>query len=100
VIRNLTPHAIVINGSIFPVSGIVPRLIQTSVGAGSFDSITLIRTGYGSVYDLPNEEDGTLLIVSAMVRTALPNRTDLASPGDLIRDEAGNITGCKNLIVN
>ena len=92
MIRNLTPHEVNINGVIFPVSNVIPRLTQTSVGAGSFDGITLIRTGYGSVYDLPNEKDGTLLIVSSMVRTALPNRTDLASPGDLVRDESGNIT--------
>jgi hypothetical protein len=81
-------------------TGIVPRLTQTSVEAGYFDGITLIRTEYGKVFDLPDEQEGTLLIVSAMVRLALPNRTDLASPGDLIRDEAGNIIGCKNLIVN
>jgi hypothetical protein len=100
MIKNLTPHDVNISNVIFPVSGIVARVSQTNTVISSFDGIDLVRASYGDVIDLPDEEEGTLLIVSAMVRVALPNRTDLASPGDLIRDESGNIIGCKNLIVN
>jgi len=100
MIKNLTPHTVSISNTVFPASGIITRVSQTNTIVSSFDGIDLVRASYGDVIDLPDEVKGTLLIVSSMVRTALPNRTDLASPGDLIRDEAGNIIGCKNLIVN
>jgi len=83
----------------FPI-GIIPRLNQVNCYVCSFEGISLIRTEYGEIYDLPPQEEGVLLIVSSMVRTVLPERTDLASPGDLIRNERGNIIGCKNLIIN
>jgi hypothetical protein len=44
--------------------------------------------------------DGILYIVPGYVRTALPNRTDLASPTKLIRDGAGKIVGCGALEIN
>jgi hypothetical protein len=43
---------------------------------------------------------GILYIVPGYVRTALPNRTDLASPTKLIRDGAGKIVGCGALEIN
>jgi hypothetical protein len=62
------------------------------------NGIQLVRKSYGSV-DLP-PETGDIYIVSNIVRQAFPDRKDLASPGDLIRDENGIVIGCKNLIVN
>jgi len=100
MIKNLTPHEVNINGVIFPPSGIIARVSQKNIVIGEFDEITLIRALYGDVVDLPEYKYDELLIVSAMVRTALPDRYDLASPGDLIRDEVGSIIGCKNLIIN
>ncbi len=60
----------------------------------------IVRVTFGDVVDLPEERPDTFLIVSAMVRSALPNRKDLASPGDLIRNDQGVVIGCKNLIIN
>lgn len=101
---NLTPHAINIIGSAGTVtvapSGTVARCSQTSTPAGEVNGIPLSRTVFGEVQGLPAPEEGVLLIVSALVRAALPGRTDLASPGELVRDAAGNPVGCKGLIVN
>ena len=101
---NLTPHDIVIVGEnqsrTIPKSGSVARQAALSKAAGEFDGIALTSTAYGPVTGLPDYQPDTLLIVSAMVRSATPNRPDLASPGELVRDEKGNVVGCKNLIVN
>ena len=64
------------------------------------DGIQFVKKTYGKVAGLPDKEDGVMYIVSMMVRQALPNRNDLASPGDIIRDEYGQITGCLNLVIN
>jgi len=103
-IINMTPHDIVVVGEnqsrTIPKSGPVARLNATSKCCGHFDNIALTSTAYGPVMGLPDYQPDTLLIVSAMVRAALPNRPDLASPGELVRDEQGNVIGCRNLVVN
>ena len=55
---------------------------------------------YGKVSNLPEPKDGVLYIVSAAVRTALPERNDLASPAHLVRDEEGRIIGCLAFEIN
>ncbi len=64
------------------------------------DGVGLYRTEYGEVTGLPDPQEGVLYIVPAMVRNALPERTDLASPGALIRNEQGQPIGCDGLDVN
>ena len=97
---NLTPHEINIGGRVILPSGTVTRCEEITVRVGSFDGIELVQKEYGEVIDLPDLEWNTLYIVSAMVRMAVPGRMDLASPGDLVRDENGKIIGYKNLVIN
>ncbi len=103
-IINLTPHAInVVTGTgtvTLPPSGAVARCATASAPAGEHEGIALARTTYGEVVGLPAPVAGTLFVVSALVRTAVPHRADVASPGDLVRDAAGQPTGCKGLVVN
>lgn len=103
-LTNLTPHAINIitpAGTVtLAPSGAVARCTQTSTPAGEVNGIALSRTVFGAVTGLPEPVEGVILVVSALVRAALPSRTDLASPGELVRDAAGNVVGCKGLIVN
>jgi hypothetical protein len=106
-IVNLTPHTINIvqeNGEIRTfVSNGIARVSSVSepVGdTGGDNPVILNRVQFGNVQGLPEYAPGVLYIVSAMVRAAKPSRTDLASPGDLVRDDAGNVIGCRNLIVN
>ncbi len=102
-IVNLTPHELRLHtesGVEVHRSAGVARVSSTSTGVGSVAGVALVRATVGEVVGLPAPEEGTLFVVSAMVRAALPGRADLASPGDLVRDEAGAVVGCKSLIVN
>lgn len=62
--------------------------------------IDAYRVEYGNVSGLPDAERGVWLIVSAMVRGALPDRPDLCSPGKLLRDGNGKPVGCIGLCIN
>lgn len=102
---NLTPHTLNLvlpDGSIKAVapSGTVARCASSSAPAGEFEGVPLNRTTFGQVEGLPEPQDGVLLVVSALVRQAVPHRADVASPGDLVRDADGNVVGCKGLTVN
>jgi len=98
---NLTPHEInVVGGPSFPPSGKVARVTATVTPAGEFGGVALSRTTFGEVDGLPAPVDGTIFVVSALVRSAVPDRRDVASPGDLVRGEDGQPIGCRGLIVN
>ena len=64
------------------------------------DGVGLYKTEYGEVEGLPEPQEGVLYIVPAMVRNALPERKDLASPGMLIRNAEGQPVGCDGLDIN
>lgn len=107
---NLTPHTVTLNASDFyPVHSFAPsgkvarvemKFYETHCNLGL--GISLRKSIAGDVIDLPDEvkDSETYYIVSAQVRLALPDRKDLVSPGDLIRDENGNVVGCKFFIIN
>lgn len=103
---NLTLHVVnVLNDAGEPIisvapSGQVARCAVESVKVGEAEGVALFTAKYGEVQGLPEPVEGTIYIVSLMVRQALPARTDLASPGELIRDAAGQPIGCKGLNVN
>lgn len=100
-IRNYTPHAInlLIDGEYieYPSYGKVPRVStveKTIDGNWPFEAV---KVEYGDVQDLPDPEEGVVLIVSKMCADARPNRKDLWYPTRLVRDEAGRIVGCDAL---
>ena len=70
------------------------RKVDTIEGVDIYENI------YGEVTGLPEYEEGVYYVVSAMVRQALPNRKDLLSPGQLIRNEQGQPVGCLGLVRN
>lgn len=47
--------------------------------------------------ELPAEEAGVALVVSALVRLAVPHRRDVFSPGELVRGTDGQPVGCRGL---
>ena len=105
MIVNLTPHTLNIfvsdSDSIeVPPSGTVARCSIQSKDCGEHDGIPLTTTQMGEVVDLPDPIEGTLYVVSMVVRQAVPERTDIASPGTLVRDETGKPKGCQGLVVN
>lgn len=105
-IRNLTPHAVTLQGvdgkSItLPPDGPAPRLsvTRTPLQSVTVDGVELpvCRPTLGQTVGLPDPEAGVILLVSALVAEANPHRSDLASPGELIRDAAGIIVGARGL---
>ncbi len=81
-------------------SGTVARCDVVSRKVGQVVGVPTFDTQFGEVRGLPDPEEGKMYVVSLPVRQALPERHDLASPGELIRDEAGRPVGCKGLNVN
>lgn len=57
--------------------------------------------GYGNISDyiLCPVCAGTLYITSAQVKMCVSQRIDVVSPGALIRDNAGLVIGCKELVI-
>lgn len=98
---NLTPHPvnIILDDDSDPIviapSGVVPRCsaANTVIAPGFTQSIL------GDVTGLPDQQDGILLIVGALIRTACPDRDDLigpdTSPTGAVRNDAGQIIGVR-----
>lgn len=110
MLKNLTPHEV----KIFKLVGTVTDL-DLVIEAGEevarvsceymkvdkkVEGVDLYRPVFGEVTGLPEYSEGTYLLVSAMVREALPLRKDLVSPGQLLRDDDGNVIGCLGLVGN
>jgi hypothetical protein len=115
IVINLTPHDVVVLDKAgdkikFPASGKVARVDSVRTPAGVLDTahldtpsqganpIELFTEAYGKVVGLPPQTPSVCYLVSQMVRVALPARSDLLSPGDLVRDERGNPTACRGLV--
>lgn len=100
---NLTPHNInvVTNGQTFsfPSNGLA-RVSTKQVQIGDINGIPIFSTEYGQVEGLPDQEDGTIFIVSTLVRAQVPHRKDVFSPKGLVRDENGAVIGCEGLDSN
>jgi hypothetical protein len=91
---NCTPHDILWNdGTVFSKSGTIARVSATFSGFanGVCDQV------FGLVQDLPEPQEGTMWIVSAIVLTAakMQGRTDCVAPAtghpDCLRNAAGHI---------
>lgn len=102
-IINCTPHTInFVNdaGEVIRTiepSGILPRVSSSINLVGDIDGIPDEETVYGEVTDLPEKQDGVILIVSAMVASRLPYRDDLRVPGRQVRNDRGQIIGCRSM---
>ena len=95
---NLTPHAInVVGYEEIPAAGLVPRVAMQTKAAGLVAGMPTTSTHYGKVEGLPEKMDDVSFIVSKMVKDACPDREDLLYPAELVRDDKGNIVGCKSL---
>jgi hypothetical protein len=102
-IFNLTPHDItILNNSgqitqIIPPSGDVARLSVKTVADMPLGKIRTTKTVFGDVVGLPDFKENVFFVVSQLVKNAMPQRTDLLVPAEVLRDTDGNIIGCKSL---
>lgn len=100
---NLTPHDVRIMSEgkeevFIPASGQCARCEVKEELCGYIDNIAIYHTSYGKVQDLPEPKEGVYYLVSTIVAKACKGqRDDLLVPFDFIRDESGNIIGCKSL---
>lgn len=103
-IVNTTPHNVNICDSnnkvtnTFLKSDSPVRLSSTSNKVGEINGIPINNVTFG-ITDFPPKKDNVFYIVSALVKNAFPNRSDLLVPHDVVRDEDGNIIGCKSFSV-
>lgn len=74
-----------------------PVMLDVDIhGDGSTTIPVECRTrALGEVVGLPGRAPGVLYLVSTMVADAASYRDDLVVPGDLVRDEAGKVIGCR-----
>jgi len=104
-IVNLTPHPLTIertDGTVaaIPATGAVARLavtrearpaVKTTVGEFAVTTPKL-----GAIEGLPDPQVGKIYVVSALVADAA-KRSDVFSPGELVRDSEGKIIGARGL---
>lgn len=106
---NCTPHAVNIqreDGSTLTVepSGDFARVATNveNVNIPGIEGIKVVKTTFDTtkVDGLPEPTEGVIYIVSLITLNALKGiRSDLVAPGNLIRDEKGNIVGCDGLTI-
>lgn len=99
---NLTPHPIRVGDRDFPVSGQVARVREIVVPDGEIDGLPVVRTSWGQIDGLPPPDGGeTIFIVSPIILSAVPGRSDLVAPDtgpeSVVRDVAGRIIGVRRL---
>lgn len=100
-IINLTPHEITFldgNNSVLATiepSGAIARASQTREAIGEVNGIVVNQCSYGSVTGLPDPQDGTIYLVSALTAQACRDRNDVFIVDDAVRNEAGQIVGCR-----
>ncbi len=103
MIINLTPHTINVASTAIAPSGVVARVSSSTKKVGEVEvdgfTVDIVETVFGEVEGLPAPEPGAgvWFLVSALVRIAAQGRTDLLSPGEQVRNAAGQVVGCKNL---
>lgn len=105
-IRNLTPHTATVlaeDGSViaeFPSEGIA-RARQTDVVVDNIGGVPIVQTTFGEVVDLPEPQEGVMLIVSIITlnaaRAGRRPTDDLLITSGPVRNESGQIVGCKAL---
>lgn len=108
-IANLTPHAITVlkNGeeiAVYEASGSIARCESKTFAVREIAGIPLTETRFGKLYlidrdrvkhELPEQQDGTFYIVSALVARAA-GREDFVIVDDTVRDNNGRIIGCQS----
>ena len=103
MIINKTPHPVMmVDRSDYVYKTFQPDITSIRLKSyveqlGTIQDVPISRTVFGEPEGLPEEEVGTLYIVSQLVKTALSYRNDLLVPAEVVRDQNGNIIGCRSL---
>ena len=104
-IANMTPHAITVenNGTskVYEPSGTIARVEMKSETVGLIDGFPIVKNKVVG-HNVPEQQDSTYYIVSAMVLGLLPERKDLLAPntGQAKRNESGHIVSVPGFVSN
>jgi hypothetical protein len=101
-VKNYTPHDINIildDCEIIIESEGIARCNEIIEKQGEVLDVEIIKKKFQGVEGLPEERDDTIYIVSLVVAQSCKDRNDLVIPGEIVRDDAGKIIGCKNLAI-
>lgn len=95
IINIVTPEGVVD----VPPSGRVARVATTRTPGPSFGPVETVITVFGEVEGLPEPQEGTIFLVSALVQghKSVRHREDVFSPGEQIRNADGLPVGCRGL---
>lgn len=105
---NLTPHDIQLvyqepeldheSIDIIPASGMLARCEVIKEAVGTAGPVPVYNMTYGPVQGLPEPQEDTFYIVAAVVAQSLVgSRDDVLVPVDFVRDDQGQIIGCRGL---
>lgn len=101
-LTNLTPHPIVVLGDTpctIPPSGTEARVVEyTCDNDEIIEGVHLVTKHLDYIEGLPDErteKEGYYIVSRIVALSAM--RQDLLVPDDFVRDENGNILGCKQL---
>lgn len=102
MIKNYTPHTVTIclddGPNLVLESKGVARCMSGEQMIGSIEGVPVYRIAFGSVFGLPEKEEGVVYIVSRIVAEALSGiRDDVYVVSGTFRDDEGNIIGCRGL---
>lgn len=107
MIKNLTPHVVTIiaeNGNAiatFEPEGVVARAGQVSRPVGDIEGVEIVSMSFSNTIDLPEPQAGVFLIVSVITLDAAIAQGrkcgDLLMTADPVRNESGQIIGCRRL---
>jgi hypothetical protein len=104
ILKNLTPHRIVLKNSMnyisFEAASIPAEVVFKETTVGTAQHFPIITVTVTETNNLPEPMSGVFLIVSTIVRQANPSRQDLLTPAGLMRDNSGNILAATKLICN
>lgn len=89
------------NGVTVEPSGLISQVNYKYTTVGDLDGVPLVVSEVIAITNIPpTQKPGVMYIVPSMVRTSLPERTDLLSPCKLIRTTTGHVVGCASFEVN
>ena len=103
VFVNLTPHALNIErpdmpNLIIPPSGDVARVATDRVSCGTIGAgIPVELSVLSDVTGLPEPQTDTYYFVCGLVLDRVQHRVDVFAPGELVRDGAGRVSGCRGV---
>lgn len=103
MLKNLTSHTMNLHNAdkelvvSIPPEPVPARCAVTRDKIDDIDGVPVYVTRYGDITGLPDSDQGDIYIVSLLVSQAVPHRLDVLSPGELLRDEAGQPIGCIGL---